>query len=235
MIADLGLGSEDVLIYEVMINTDPYSEMNFGLTAASEEVSTKKNLELKKKLRDLETKRMGYSLPEVIGEEFNRGLTGLSNLGNTCFMNSVLQCLSSTEPITKFFLLEVYKLHVNTKNNYGTKGKLAVEFSELLQSMYLGKDRSVAPWGMKHVVAMKASQFDGFAQHDSQEMLSVLLETLHEDVNSVSKKPYVEYKDSENRTDEEISNEYWQGFLKREKSIFVDLFYGQLKSRVQCS
>ena len=57
-------------------------------------------------------------------------------------------------------------------------------------------------------------------------MLSVLLETLHEDVNSVSKKPYVEYKDSGDRTDEEISNEYWQGFLKREKSIFVDLFYG---------
>lgn len=40
-------------------------------------------------------------------------------------------------------------------------------------------------------------------------MLSVLLETLHEDVNEVSKKPYVEYKDSQNRTDEEISKEYW--------------------------
>ena len=57
-------------------------------------------------------------------------------------------------------------------------------------------------------------------------MLSVLLETLHEDVNAVSKKPYVEYKDSGNRSDYEISQEYWQGFLQREQSIFVDLFYG---------
>jgi len=66
-------------------------------------------------------------------------------------------------------------------------------------------------------------------------MLSVLLETLHEDVNSVSKKPYVEYKDTANRSDAEISKEFWSGFLKREKSLLVNLFYGQLKSRVQCT
>lgn len=35
--------------------------------------------------------------------------------------------------------------------------------------------------------------------------------------------------------DHEVSEEYWEGFKRREKSIFVDLFYGQLKSRVQCT
>ena len=57
-------------------------------------------------------------------------------------------------------------------------------------------------------------------------MLSFLLETLHEDCNDVSKKPYIEHKDSDGRSDEEVSQEYWNGFLQREKSIFVDLFYG---------
>lgn len=66
-------------------------------------------------------------------------------------------------------------------------------------------------------------------------MLSFLLETLHEDLNDITSKPYVEYKDSDSRKDEEISAEYWEGFHKREKSIFIDLFYGQLKSRVQCT
>ena len=40
-------------------------------------------------------------------------------------------------------------------------------------------------------------------------MLSFLLETLHEDLNAVTKKPYVEYKDSGNRPDKEVCEEYW--------------------------
>jgi ubiquitin C-terminal hydrolase len=57
-------------------------------------------------------------------------------------------------------------------------------------------------------------------------MLSVLLEILHEDVNEVSKKPYVEYKDSGDRSDADIATEFWEGLKKRDKSIFIDLFYG---------
>lgn len=58
-------------------------------------------------------------------------------------------------------------------------------------------------------------------------MLSFLLETLHEDLNDISSKPYVEYKDFDgSQKDEAVSQEYWQGFKKREKSLFVDLFYG---------
>lgn len=101
--------------------------------------------------------------------------------------------------------------------------------------MYLGEYKSVAPWDVKMQVARKAIQFQGFAQHDSQEMLSMLLETMHEDCNQISKKPYIEQKDSNNRPDAIVAQDSWQGFLMREKSIFIDLFYGQLKSRVQCS
>ena len=57
-------------------------------------------------------------------------------------------------------------------------------------------------------------------------MLSFLLETLHEDLNDISKKPYIEFKDSETRKDEEVSKEFWEGFMQREQSIFIDLFYG---------
>ena len=150
-------------------------------------------------------------------------------------MSSVLQCLANTEPLTKYFLFDVHVFHLNSKNSLGTRGKLALAFGELVSELFVGQNRYVAPWDVKRIVAMKASQFQGFAQHDSQEMLSVLLETLHEDVNAISKKPYVEYKDSDNRSDAEVSKEYWDGFKRRESSIFIDLFYGQLKSRVQCT
>lgn len=84
-------------------------------------------------------------------------------------------------------------------------------FADMVSDLWMGHGRYVAPWDVKNWVARKAVQFQGFAQHDSQEMLSVLLETMHEDLNAVTKKPYVEMKDSAGRPDDVVANEFWQG------------------------
>ena len=47
-----------------------------------------------------------------------------------------------------------------------------------------------------------APQFSGFQQQDSQELLAFLLDGLHEDLNRIVKKPYIEQKDSDGRNDE---------------------------------
>lgn len=47
-------------------------------------------------------------------------------------MNSVLQCLANTEPLVKFFLYNLYIDQINEKNTYGTRGKLAIAFAELV-------------------------------------------------------------------------------------------------------
>jgi len=174
-----------------------------------------------------ESDLMAMPLEKFIeGKSSRRGRTGLQNLGNTCFMNSVLQCLANTEPLVKFFLTECFANHINERSTLGARGRLAIAFSELVNDMYEGESSYVAPWDVKNIIARRAHQFQGFAQHDSQEMLSFLLETLHEDLNDVTKKPYVEYKDSDERPDSEVSGEYWEGFRSREKSLLVDLFYG---------
>lgn len=65
-----------------------------------------------------------------------------------------------------------------------------------------------------------------------QELLAWLLDALHEDLNRVAKKQYVELKDSGGRPDEVVAEEAWKLHLSRDHSIITDLFYGQLKSKV---
>jgi len=61
-----------------------------------------------------------------------------------------------------------------------------------------------------------------------------LLDLIHEDVNRVKTKPYVEVSEDMNRPEETIAKEYWDGFQARNASIIVDLMYGQYKSTVTC-
>ena len=179
---------------------------------------------------------MHVPLSELFPESsLNKGITGLKNLGNTCFMNSIIQCLVNTEPILRYFLFDIYQLHLNTQNTYGLHGKLAVAFSELVKQLFASKFAAVNPWKIKALIGYKNNQFEDFSQQDSQEMLSVLLENLHEDVNQIAFKPYIQYQDSQDRKDEEVAAEFWEIFKQREQSLFVDIFYGQLKSRVSCT
>ena len=67
------------------------------------------------------------------------------------------------------------------------------------------------------------------------QFLSVLLDGLHEDLNRVTDKPYVELKDSDGRPDVMVAAEAWENHSLRNRSIIVDLFHGQHKSKVTCT
>ncbi|XP_058738954.1 ubiquitin carboxyl-terminal hydrolase 8-like [Vicia villosa] len=161
------------------------------------------------------------------------GLTGLQNLGNTCFMNSAIQCLAHTPELVDYFLGD-YRREINYENPLGMNGELALAFGDLLRMLWVPGASPVAPRLFKMKLANFAPQFSGYMQHDSQELLAFLLDGLHEDLNRVKRKPYHEVKDADGRPDEEVAEEYWRNHLARNNSIVVDLCQGQFRSTLIC-
>ncbi|XP_061923312.1 ubiquitin carboxyl-terminal hydrolase 32 [Entelurus aequoreus] len=163
-----------------------------------------------------------------------KGATGLSNLGNTCFMNSSIQCVSNTRPLTDYFTSGRHLYELNRSNPIGMRGHMAKCYGDLVLELWSGTQKNIAPLKLRWTIAKYAPRFNGFQQQDSQELLAFLLDGLHEDLNRVHEKPYVELKDSDGRPDWEVASEAWENHLRRNRSIVVDLFHGQLKSQVKC-
>ncbi|EGR28359.1 ubiquitin carboxyl-terminal hydrolase family protein, putative [Ichthyophthirius multifiliis] len=166
-------------------------------------------------------------------QQQNKGLCGLQNIGNTCFMNSSLQCLSNIQELTNYMLLNNYQLDINSTNPLGTGGQLVNAYSELIKNMWNGQN-TTSPFNLKKILSKFAPQFLGYSQQDSQELLSYLIDGLHEDLNKIKQKPFVQQIESDGKNDEETSNQAWQNYLKRNKSIIVDLMVGQFKSTLNC-
>uniref|UniRef100_A0A8C5F358 Ubiquitin carboxyl-terminal hydrolase n=1 Tax=Gopherus evgoodei TaxID=1825980 RepID=A0A8C5F358_9SAUR len=180
----------------------------------------------------------GSQLPRprdrCISELGQPGVCGLTNLGNTCFMNSAFQCLSNVPPLTEYFLNNHYLGELNFSNPLGMKGEIAEAYADLVKQAWSGHHRAIVPRMFKTKVGHFASQFLGYQQHDAQELLSFLLDGLHEDLNRVKRKEYVELRDAAGRPDEEVAEEAWRNHKRRNDSIIVDIFHGLFKSTLVC-
>ncbi|KAL5961546.1 Ubiquitin carboxyl-terminal hydrolase 15 [Taenia solium] len=164
------------------------------------------------------------------------GVCGLCNLGNTCFMNSAIQCIASVAPLRNYVIADRFEDHINSENKLGSGGNIARAFARLMRQMWSECNRGgfCVPRELKIQIAKIAPQFAGYQQQDAQELMNFLLDFLHEDLNKIKQKPYIEVKDADGCPDEVLARESWSNFKKRNDSIIVDLFYGLLKSTVTC-
>lgn len=165
-------------------------------------------------------------------------IPGLKNLGNTCFMNSVLQCLNNTFALAEYLRRE--RVHINPVSKFGSNGELAVELMELFKQMvYPSNFKHISPKDLNSAVKRHIPDFGDNRQQDAHEFLVCFLHRLHADMNTradvvvedpVQKDP--NYYDS--LTNNMAAHRFWTMHVKRNSSIISELFDGLSVNTTSC-
>jgi ubiquitin carboxyl-terminal hydrolase 2/21 len=161
-----------------------------------------------------------------------KGLTGLANLGNTCFLNSCMQIISHTTELNNILEDGEYKkkLAVFRDKKFIVESKMLVEWDNLRKLMW-SKNCVVSPGGFLKAVHNAARQknrdiFTGFSQNDFQEFLLFMVDCfhigLHREVEMNIKGQIITNKDI-------IAKKCYtmmKNMYEKEYSEILDLFYG---------
>ena len=152
-------------------------------------------------------------------DNYVNNLVGIVNIGNTCFMNTALQCLSNCDKLTNYFLTENFSDNINNNNYSIVKG-----YQWLLKKLLYNKESKFKPIYFKNVFMRYNKEFfANYEQQDAHEFLICLLNALNDEL-----KIECDVKENINESKE------WNEFIKKNNSKIAELFYGMFKSIVKC-
>ncbi|KAJ3338368.1 NADPH:quinone reductase [Gonapodya sp. JEL0774] len=184
----------------------------------------------------------GSAIGSVVGGRKDGMPRGLYNMGQTCYVNSIVQALSSTPELRDYFLgawaSDVWKHDINASNPLGNSGKVVQSFAALVRQLN-SSSSPVTPQTFINTLERTWALFeDVFQQHDAQEVMAFLLDAIHEDLNERGGKMKGQIKEMADYdgsiADSIVSREFWNHHKLLNSSIIVENFQGLYKSSVTC-
>ncbi|XP_028582815.2 ubiquitin carboxyl-terminal hydrolase 16 [Podarcis muralis] len=173
---------------------------------------------------------------------------GLSNLGNTCFFNAVLQNLSQT-PVLRELLKEVkmpdlavtleppeFSITEPMIVTLDQPRPLTLAMCQFLTEMQETKKGTVTPKELFSQICKKAIRFKGYQQQDSQELLRYLLDGMRtEEIQRISAGIFKALNNSTDKENEELKKKIKEYEKGKVTLSFVDrIFGGELTSTIMC-
>jgi ubiquitin C-terminal hydrolase len=158
----------------------------------------------------------------------SRGVKGLQNLGNTCYMNSIIQCLSHTVSSTRYFISKDF---LNKLKDESTKKDIVINFYNILINLWKDcENKSLNISSFKSSIDKNFPQFRGYNQHDAGEFLVELLDCLHEEISYSHDFEII--GEVKSKSDQLVYDSYQQfkDDYKDKYSKMAEIFYGQTAS-----
>jgi len=173
------------------------------------------------------------SKQEETQENKGTGRTGLANLGNTCFANSTIACLSHTYELGDFLEKGTYKKRLNKKSD----SLILYEWDKLRELMW-SEDCVISPGGFITAVRKVASLkdrviFTGFAQNDLTEFLNFMIDCFHESIN---REVEMDITGNAQTSKDKLAikcYEMMKNYYSKNYSEILDIFYGIHVSKLE--